>query len=223
MAARSAETAHRPLAPRQRDSEQEKGNEVGDDEGAPAVLGRLHGEPQEVPESHGRPRHGENHTDARCPHFPLCHRIHPSGAKIPWLHSPANRCGGSTATRTQAGISHQRRQAAKRKPGRPCPRVWGGPRRTAGALSAIPSTFCGSVFCGSAVRPTAAETRDWERGRTVEYRNRMSKVEGKREDPGTGGGFRGLEVRPVPLSKPWIAPGSGSRDATVSMSPWPAD
>ena len=67
--AEPAVAADAPLDPHQRDADEEERDEVGDHEGAAAVLDGLPREAEEVAETDGVARHGQDQADAGAPGF----------------------------------------------------------------------------------------------------------------------------------------------------------
>ncbi len=67
MAVGAAVAADAPLDPHHRDPQQQERDEVGDHEGAAAVLGGLHREAQEVAEADRVAGHRQDQSDARSP------------------------------------------------------------------------------------------------------------------------------------------------------------
>ena len=65
----SCRTAKGPFHPRKRNAQKQEGDEVGDNESAAAVGGRLYGESKEVSETYGGPSDSQDNTDLGTPIF----------------------------------------------------------------------------------------------------------------------------------------------------------
>ena len=71
LAIAAAEPAHRPLAPGDRDAEEQEADDIGDHEGAAAVVDGLPGKAEEIAQPDGGAGHRQHDAELRAPVFPL--------------------------------------------------------------------------------------------------------------------------------------------------------